>query len=66
MYPLISEWVMEKTMDEVTSLLEKIHLPYGAVNTIDGFVDDPQVEAREMLVEVEYPGIGKLSPPGCL
>ena len=62
--PIISEWMADKTVDEVISLLEKIRLPCGVVNTIDDIVDDPQIKAREMLVEVEYPGIGKLSPPG--
>ncbi|HJX70120.1 MAG TPA: CoA transferase [Dehalococcoidia bacterium] len=63
-YPIVSEWVAEKTVDEVTSLLEDMRIPCGRVNTIADLVDDPQVKAREMIAEVEYPGIGKLSPPG--
>jgi len=27
-------------------------------------VDDPQVKAREALVEMEYPGVGKVPLPG--
>jgi len=62
--PMISEWIAEKTVEEATGLLEQIRIPCGAVNTIGDIIDDPQVKAREMLVEVEYPGIGKLSPAG--
>ena len=62
--PIISEWVAGKTAAEVVSLMEKIGVPCAPVSTIPDLIDDPQVKVRGMLEEVEYPGIGKLSPPG--
>lgn len=64
LYPIVSDWVSDKTSDEVTKILEGIRIPCGPVNTIADLIEDPQVREREMLQEVEYPGIGKLSPPG--
>jgi crotonobetainyl-CoA:carnitine CoA-transferase CaiB-like acyl-CoA transferase len=34
------------------------------VNNIAEMVNDPQVAAREMLIDMEYPGIGKVPLPG--
>ena len=34
------------------------------INTIDKVVNDPQVNFREMIVEVEHPTAGKMKIPG--
>jgi CoA:oxalate CoA-transferase len=61
---VIKEWVAPKTVDEVTQTFQKARVPCGVVNTIDKLEDDPQVVAREMIVNVDYPGLGKLPLPG--
>lgn len=62
--PIVNEWMADKTTEEIVGILEKIRLPCGPVNTIADLIEDPQVKEREMLPEIEYPGIGKLTQSG--
>jgi crotonobetainyl-CoA:carnitine CoA-transferase CaiB-like acyl-CoA transferase len=40
--------------------LEEEGLPCGPINTFDKVVEDPQVQAREMVIEVEHPVAGSV------
>lgn len=62
--PIISEWMAERTTQEVMNILEEARVPYGQVNNMAEMVADAQVKARELLVDVEYPGVGKVPLPG--
>jgi len=62
--PLIREWMAGLTVEEATGLLEQIRLPFGVVNTIDGLINDPQVRTRNMLIDMDYPGMGTITTPG--
>lgn len=62
--PVVSAWVAERTVDEVVKILDQARVPCGPVNTIVDMVADPQLQAREMIVDVEYPGIGNITLPG--
>jgi len=61
---LIDEWLKDKTVDETMKLLDKARVPCSRVNNIDEMVNDPHVKAREMLVDIPYPGIGNVPVPG--
>jgi CoA:oxalate CoA-transferase len=73
---IIEEWTRDKTVAEVMAALDKAGLPCGPVNDVPAALNIPQVAAREMIVEIEYPGTGvvpvlgveiKLSrTPGCV
>jgi len=39
-------------------------VPCGPIYTVDEIVEDPQVRAREMLVEVDHPSAGRITVPG--
>lgn len=62
--PLIAEAMTKKTTEEWLELLDKAGVPNGPINTVDKVLQDPQVLAREMVVEVEHPVAGKLKMPG--
>jgi CoA:oxalate CoA-transferase len=62
--PVVKGWVQERTTTEVLAALDKARIPCSAVNTIDEAPHDPQVEAREMITRLEYPGLGTLPIPG--
>jgi len=62
--PILEEWVSQKTSDEVVSILQDARVPCGIVNTVDQLLDDPQVKARDMILYVDYPGLGKIPLPG--
>ena len=39
-------------------------IPCGPISTVDEIVGDPQVRAREMLVEIDHPSAGRITIPG--
>lgn len=62
--PLIAEKMMMKTKEEWMPILDAAGVPNGPINYIDAVLEDEQVKAREMIVEVEHPVAGKLKMPG--
>ncbi len=56
----LNKWAAEKTVDEVVNQFTEAGVPCGRVNTIPEVAADPHIRAREMLVEVEHPGVGKV------
>jgi len=61
---VIKEWVAQRTFAEVISVLQAARVPCGVVNTIDKLENDPQVAARDMIVNINYPGLGNVPLPG--
>ena len=54
----------DKTVDEWLAVIDAAGIPCGPINTVDRVLKDPQVAARDMIVEVEHPIAGKLKMPG--
>lgn len=57
--PIVLAWFAQRTKTE----LEKIagdEVPLSAVKSIAEVVEDPQIEARDMIVEVDHPKYGPL------
>lgn len=52
----IESWSKQHTVAEVEEALSH-QVPVAPVNTVDRIFDDPHVAAREMLVELEQPGV---------
>lgn len=53
---IIQAWMGDKTSEEVSRLLEKARVPHGPVNDGPKVAADPHFRAREMIVELDYPG----------
>ena len=62
--PLLAEAFLSKTTADWRELLDTVGIPNGPINSIDEVVVDPQVIAREMMVEVDHPVAGKTFLPG--
>lgn len=62
--PLIAEPFKHKTTEEWLEIMDLAGVPNGPINTIDKVLEDPQVIAREMIVDVEHPIAGNLQIPG--
>jgi len=62
--PLAREWVGKRTVKEVVQQLTQARVPCAQVNNVAQMVNHPQVRAREALVDMEYPGVGKVPLPG--
>jgi len=63
--PLLAEVFAPRTVAEWLALLEGAGIPCGPIQSIDQVVEDPQIRAREMVVEVEHPVAGTLKMAGC-
>jgi crotonobetainyl-CoA:carnitine CoA-transferase CaiB-like acyl-CoA transferase len=61
---VVQEWVAQKTVGEVVTVLTAAKVPCGAVNDIPAVFADPQVQVREMIVPVTHPTLGVLPLPG--
>ena len=56
--PIFAEAMKAKTTQEWVEELEQLDIPCGPVNTIPQVAADPQVAARDMIIEVHHPGAG--------
>ena len=62
--PLILEWTMEHTMDEIYRSSQERGSAIGALYTAKEMLDDRQMASRGFFVEIEHPELGKLRYPG--
>jgi crotonobetainyl-CoA:carnitine CoA-transferase CaiB-like acyl-CoA transferase len=60
---IVKAWSSVRSVAECLASLDAVGVPCSAVNTIDQVLADPQVKARNMLVEQEHPVLGKVSLP---
>lgn len=61
---VVKEWLKDKTTDEVVETLLKANIPVAPIRELSKVVTDPQVQAREMIVEVDHPKLKKLKVSG--
>jgi len=57
--PILTEAMKTKTTEEWVVELEQAGIPCGPVNNIEQAANDPQIAARDMIIEVEHPEAGK-------
>ena len=57
--PILTEAMKKKTTQEWVVELEQAGIPCGPVNTIEQAAADPQIQARDMIIEVEHPEAGR-------
>lgn len=62
--PILVEEIKKKTTEEWQEILDNGGIPNGPINTVDKVLADPQVIAREMIMEIDHPISGKLKVPG--
>jgi len=61
---IIQPLMIQKTSFEWLQALESVGIPCGPINTVDKVFADPQVLARQMLLEIEHPRAGRLKQIG--
>jgi crotonobetainyl-CoA:carnitine CoA-transferase CaiB-like acyl-CoA transferase len=62
--PLILEWTMQHTVNDIYRTSQEKSVPVGAVRTADQVLTDEQMASREFFVDVEHHETGKLTYPG--
>lgn len=55
---------VKKTRNEWLAELEAAGVPCGPINTVADVLADPQIKAREMIVDLEHPVAGSMKVPG--
>jgi formyl-CoA transferase len=61
---IVADWVRTKTKDELQTMLDECGVPISQIYSIQDIFEDPQYKARENIVEVEHPRLGKVKIPG--
>lgn len=61
--PLLSELFSRKPTETWLEELEEIGIPCGPIQSIEQVVNHPQIQAREMITEIEHPDAGPLLMP---
>ena len=62
--PIMNQILGQKSTTEWVKELAKVGVPCGPVNTIDKVVEDPQIGAREMIVDLATQVAGQVQIPG--
>jgi len=67
-YPELSKIIAEHTSKRATDVwmkaLEEVKVPCGPIMNLEQVVNDPQVKARNMIVDMEHHEAGKFMVPG--
>lgn len=63
-YDLVQEWFSRHTAEEAVKILDENGVPVCPIYSIADIFKDPQYKAREDLLEVEHPVLGKVTMPG--
>ena len=61
---IIQRWTEQRPKAEVVRTLSTAGVPAAPVNNVTEMVADPQVQAREMFVELDHPTYGKVKTTG--
>lgn len=61
---IVSAWIREHTQRELIKKLDAYGVPVSPIYTIEDIFNDPHYRARENIVEVDHPRLGKIKVPG--
>lgn len=61
---IVEQWVAARSRNDVKRIMDEAGIPCEPVITEDELKEDPQLNVREMLVEVECTDLGKFKIPG--
>lgn len=61
--PLVKAWVAERSVAQCLAALDAIDVPSAKVQRIDETLADPQIIARNMVVEQQHPVLGSIRLP---
>lgn len=64
LFGIMSSVLKEKTTEEWIAILDSAGIPCGPVSDIADIMENEQVRARNMIVSIDYPDIGRVESPG--
>lgn len=60
---IVDAWTKARTVKACLAALDAAEVPCSAVQTIDQVLADPQIQARNMIIEQQHPVLGKVKLP---
>ena len=60
---IVDVWTKARTVKACLAALDAAGVPCSAVQTIDQVLADPQIQARNMIIEQQHPVLGKVTLP---
>ncbi|MFH2070165.1 MAG: CoA transferase [Elusimicrobiota bacterium] len=64
LFPIINKIISQKTTDAWLKIFDEKGIPAGPILSLDRVLNHPQVKAREMVIEIPHPKIGKVKLTG--
>lgn len=64
LHPILARTMKRRSTSQWIADMEEIGVPCGPINTVDKVIEEPQIRAREMIVEVEHATAGKIQMAG--
>ncbi|MEH7385940.1 CoA transferase [Bacillus sp. JJ1521] len=61
---IVSKWIKGFTQKQLLEKSDSFGVPISPIYTIEDIFNDPHYQARENIVEVEHPRLGKIKVPG--
>ncbi len=61
---IVTEWIKGFTQKRLLEQSDSFGVPISPIYTIEDIFNDPHYQARENIVEVEHPRLGKIKVPG--
>jgi len=61
---IVGAWLRSRTVEEIQRTLDEVGCPVSPVNSITDIFADPQYRARESIIEIDHPRLGKIPMPG--
>src|SRR3990172_6582286 len=56
----VQGWIEKHTQAELSDIFVKYEVPFGLVQDMGQVYNDPQIKAREMVIESDHPVVGKV------
>jgi crotonobetainyl-CoA:carnitine CoA-transferase CaiB-like acyl-CoA transferase len=60
---IVADWCRSLPLAEIQLILTRLEVPHSKVYTIEDVVSDPQVRARQALIELPDPDLGQVAAP---
>ncbi|MFB4165339.1 CaiB/BaiF CoA transferase family protein [Alteribacillus sp. JSM 102045] len=64
MVKIVEDWMKTKERDELVEYLGEYGVPVSPILNIQDIFEHPQYQARENIIELEHPRLGKIKTPG--
>ncbi|MDO8674160.1 MAG: CoA transferase, partial [Dehalococcoidia bacterium] len=61
--PLITEWTMERTKEEIVQSCQANRVPFAPVNNMADLANSQHLTARQFFVEIDHPEAGRIRYP---